>query len=1329
MATRKLPKKETLGRYRIIREIGRGGSGVVYEGWDPRHGRQVALKVLPAIRALDPERVERFLREARNARHLDHEHIISLYEIGEERGTYFLVMQYVEGRPLDVFWKEELIDFREAVNVVLQCLEALEYAHDRGLAHLDVKPQNILVDSRGKAFLTDFGLAQGASVDSRGRTVVGTPKYMSPEQASGSSSVNFRSDIYSLGVTLYNLLTYTHPFEGDDVHIILKNVISGDFIRPRDINNHIPARLEAIVLKAMERKPGRRYSSDAEFRDDLENYLKGESVTASVPIMKRRGLRLLWSRKILYGLLILAVTSVGVLIALEFLVPKGPRGRGPDTEDPTRRKEARDLSAEGDGHFSRGNLDEALQAYDRALELMPRDPITLVKRGQIFAMRSAPQRAEADFAKAIEWKSDFSLAWLSRGQVRIERRNLDGASADLGRALDILRGRSEDPNTPELLSKTLTALGQVSLLIGEMAAARQRLGEALRLDDSNPRAHLFLGLAHLREGDQARAFEEIKKVTELEPTDMEAKRELELLKRDLKVADQQVQITVLQAMAHLDQGKYDRAIEFCFAALKIKPEHTGALLLLARAMMEQGEPDKAMAHIDTALATDGKNPVVLATRARARVLLGQFVLAARDAEAALRLRPGYPEALREKGMALARSGKKDEARPVLAEAMAALTTDLDIPRVLAGLQLDAGAYEEAIRTADLVLEKSPRDPVVLQVRSSANLALGRNERALRDAERALDGDSDLYGAHLVRATVLLSLGDAQRSLMSARSAARGEATRIPATRLELRALSKLERQEELHRVCNRLLEMIPGDKEALETRGAYHLATGKLGEAVKDYRALTRADPENAKALLGLARALPLDGRPLEAYFTAEKATSKGGGPWAEGVMGWALLVQKKYTGALPHLKTALTRIPRGDPGRHEIRIRLARTFRALGRAEEALSVLKGMSASGEARTEAALLRADLLFDSGDPATAGKVLSLVELQAGEPGSEWFRARRLLLEGKAQTALGVLQALGSKAPGGPAWEDLMRGRCLLKMGRTKDAFARFEDAVGHDPNLSPARLARGRAFLASGRVPEFLTDLDVVVAGNPADGRLRLLRASSAAALPARREQTIDDLDLASRVLPDEPRVFRLRWTLRREAGNLDGALKDLSRLEVLEPGNSQVVRSRAEILETLHRYSLAATAWERALLLKGNADSELKWKSLRALLLAGEYGRCLEGIPRIPSTDPWRAKALLLRCEAELRSGRTDGAIDTAGEVLRLEPKLSLEAKRLRAEAYILRGARTGRGVENEDFVKAYFDIQAYYPRAKRGDSMDRRSRSGVFTVMGLYQLMAEGNP
>ncbi|MHC5040224.1 MAG: protein kinase domain-containing protein, partial [Planctomycetota bacterium] len=1065
MATRKISKKETLGRYRILREIGRGGSGVVYEGWDPRENRRVALKVLPAIRALDAERVHRFLREAETARQLQHVHIISLYEIGEERGTYFLVMQYVDGRPLDVFWKEELIDFRASVSVVIQCLEALAYAHEKNLVHLDVKPQNILVDKHGKAFLTDFGLAQGVSVTRKEGAVTGTPKYMSPEQAAGQSNVDFRSDIYSLGVTLYNLLTYTHPFEGEEVHLILKNVIAGDFQRPRDINNRIPTRLEAIVLKAMECKPGRRYQTAAEFRADLENYLKGESVTASVPIMKRRGIRLLGTRHVLVGFLALAVTAVAVLITLETLFQRSSTGSTGPASGLDRRREARDLSAEGDRKFQEGRLEEALQAYNRALQIAPNDPITLVKRGQIYARRSAFKRAESDFTSALEADPAFELALLNRGQVRIELDNFEGARSDLEKAHQHLAAKSDDPDTPRFLSECLTALGQWAFETGDFPGARRFLEEAQGHDAQNPRTHLLLGLSHMKEGNRSRAFEEIKKVTELEPTNQQAKQELERVKLNLEVVGLQVQIPILQASAHLNQGKYRQTIQYCQEALKIEPTHAEALIIQARAKIALGKPQAAYDDLTAVLERGEEESAALTWRARALAKLGRFQEAITDARAALRASPEIPEALRELGLAHAAIHQKAKAIQALEAALAKLPGDVESLEILADLYLDSGQFPSALQAATSILNTVPHNVRALEIHALANLKLGRRDEALKDAERALAIDPDLSRAHYVRASVLLEEGKPRQALESAAIAGGGTVLREEALRLEIRALTALGNLPPLIDACSRLLEIRPGDPETLLTRGRSHLETGALEKAEKDYRALCTNRPRDSRALLGLARTLMRNARPEEAFRWAEQAASVQPDPKAQGIMGWALLVLRRYEDALPPLLRAVNGLSPEGAEAGTVLVHAARALRALGRPAEALPLLEKALRTEGGGGDAGFLKVEVLLDLGREKEAEKAWT--GLGKDEKGAEarWVKARLLLHRGEGLKALGQFQALEPGPPSGPVWGLIFQGASLLKIGRPLDALRPLSQAVQRDPNLAAARFHRARVHSA------------------------------------------------------------------------------------------------------------------------------------------------------------------------------------------------------------------------------------------------------------------------
>ncbi len=349
-----------LGEYRILREIGRGGMGVVYEAEQESLGRRVALKVLPFHSLMDERRLERFQREARAAARLHHTNIVPVYGIGEEGGIHYYAMQFIQGQSLDVVLEEvnrirrtptetnsathlgsgstatvairlltgkghpgsegklpppnvgkETIPgkgrshsatyslvyateqegpaglyphyFRNIAQIGLQIAEALEYAHIEGVLHRDIKPSNLLLDERGAVWITDFGLVkemEGSDTLTQSGDIVGTLAYMAPERFRGWS--DNRSDIYGLGITLYELLTLRPPFQAADRGELIKKITSEEPPRPRRLEGHIPRDLETIVLKAIEKEPSRRYQTAPQFADDLRLFL------ADKPIQARR---------------------------------------------------------------------------------------------------------------------------------------------------------------------------------------------------------------------------------------------------------------------------------------------------------------------------------------------------------------------------------------------------------------------------------------------------------------------------------------------------------------------------------------------------------------------------------------------------------------------------------------------------------------------------------------------------------------------------------------------------------------------------------------------------------------------------------------------------------------------------------------------------------------------------------------------------------------------------------------------------------------------------------------------------------------------------------
>jgi eukaryotic-like serine/threonine-protein kinase len=332
-----------LGDYRIVREVGRGAMGIVYEAEQISLGRRVALKVLPLAATLESKQSQRFKIEAQAAAHLHHENIVPIYAIGCESGIHYYAMQFIEGQTLAAIIRDmcseakgedpapnrssmtelaTIADHQEAVcetvqtkapasvslprtsffqtvaNLGIQAAEALQHAHDRMIVHRDIKPSNLLVDRQSKLWITDFGLArfqQNPGLTMTG-DLLGTLRYMSPEQALGQNDqVDHRSDVYGLGVTLYELLTLAPAYASSDRQQILRQIGAEEVRPPRRLRKAIPVDLETIVLKAMAKSPENRYATAQALADDLRCFLEDKPIRAKRPPLLERMVK--WQRR------------------------------------------------------------------------------------------------------------------------------------------------------------------------------------------------------------------------------------------------------------------------------------------------------------------------------------------------------------------------------------------------------------------------------------------------------------------------------------------------------------------------------------------------------------------------------------------------------------------------------------------------------------------------------------------------------------------------------------------------------------------------------------------------------------------------------------------------------------------------------------------------------------------------------------------------------------------------------------------------------------------------------------------------------------------------
>jgi serine/threonine protein kinase len=418
------PSPAPLGDFQIVREIGRGGMGVVYEAVQLSLGRRVALKVLPFAAGLEAKQLQRFKTEAHAAAQLHHTNIVPVYAVGVERGLHFYAMQLIQGTDLAEFitavrleearlrgqpvsaapeqpkgapsgpWpspagaeaaptdtvpsnlrarlstersRHPMTFYRTLARLVAQAAEGLDYAHGMGVIHRDVKPANLLVDERANVWLTDFGLAQlhtEVGVTQTG-DLVGTLRYMSPEQASGRRfQIDHRTDVYSLGATLYELLTLQPIFDGTDRQTLVLQILYEEPRPPRSVDPTIPAELETIVLKALHKAPDDRYATARELADDLERFLRDEPIWARRATMLQRGRK--WLRRHpavpIAGTVLLVLLSACSLVAA-WLV----RGEQEKAQHAYQQERQRAREAEARFQLARRSVDSLIQLAEQEL--------------------------------------------------------------------------------------------------------------------------------------------------------------------------------------------------------------------------------------------------------------------------------------------------------------------------------------------------------------------------------------------------------------------------------------------------------------------------------------------------------------------------------------------------------------------------------------------------------------------------------------------------------------------------------------------------------------------------------------------------------------------------------------------------------------------------------------------------------------------------------------------------------------------------------------------------------------------------------------------------
>jgi tetratricopeptide (TPR) repeat protein len=446
--------RRVLGRFELLEPVGAGAFGTVFKAHDRELDRLVAVKLPRAGSLAGPEHLDRFLREARSAARLRHPSIVPVHEVGQADGLPFLVSEFVRGMTLADFLSGRRPGPRDAARLAAALADALQYAHEQGVVHRDVKPSNVMLDEQGAPHLTDFGLARRdageVTVTLEGQ-VLGTPAYMSPEQASGQGHrVDGRTDVYSLGAVLYQLLTGEPPFRGN-TRMLLHQVLHDEPRPPRSLNDHVPRDLETVCLKCLQKDPRRHYASARALADDLHAFLDGRPVQARPTGRLERLWRRCRRNPAVAGLS--AALLLSLALGFAGVVWKWRDAERALTEADRQRRlaeghlqDARDQRAKAEENFreARGAVDEYF---------------TAVSENRLL---KGPQPGLQPLRKELLQKA---LAYYQR----------------------FAEGRRDDPALHAVLAGTYRRMGRITEEIGSPKEARGLLQKAIDLDEAQLR--------------------------------------------------------------------------------------------------------------------------------------------------------------------------------------------------------------------------------------------------------------------------------------------------------------------------------------------------------------------------------------------------------------------------------------------------------------------------------------------------------------------------------------------------------------------------------------------------------------------------------------------------------------------------------------------------------------------------------------------------------------------------------------------------------------------------------------------------------------------------
>jgi serine/threonine protein kinase/Tfp pilus assembly protein PilF len=704
-------------RYEVMEELGRGGMGNVYRVVDKKINEEMALKLLHPVIAAEEKTIERFKNELKLARKITHKNVCRMYDLNEEEGTPYITMEYVRGEDLkSMIRMTGQLSVRRALSIAKQICEGLAEAHRIGVLHRDLKPRNIMVDKEGNARIMDFGIAR--SLKAEGITgdgiMVGTPEYMSPEQVKGEET-DERSDIYSLGIILFEMLTGKIPFDGDTSLTIAFKQRTEEPPDPLDFNTQIPEELSTVILKCMEKEKKKRYQNSREVFSELDKIEKEISTEEKIPtkrktrtVPREKSLRPIW----IGGIIFVVVAVLGYVLLTQILPTGEIRWKDSIAVLPIEdRSENKDISplCEQMTLDIIGKLsiieDLSVRSYRTVIRYKYADSSNK-EIGKLFGvkkilesyMKVEDNKIQLTFhlidASADSVIKPFEYSGEPSDIIAIQ----DSLTMDIAKALELpLVGevfeeyKKSDPKDTKayfyyVSGKDFAKKYGISYEESDFASAKEMFDEAIKIDPNYAKAFWELGWLHEvrynknpddRDPEDIQSMHEyFRKAYEISPNLAESRMGLgwanfyeddydeafKNFKGALEIAPHDSEINYLTGAFFLSIGLYRQAVKFCARAVELDPLHFWAYHIMAYCSMYVGDYGKADECFQRALDIDPNQTELLARYAYFFILRNDFEEAEKILEKAEKIEEeDYWRIRHARGMLLAIKGEKEKA--------------------------------------------------------------------------------------------------------------------------------------------------------------------------------------------------------------------------------------------------------------------------------------------------------------------------------------------------------------------------------------------------------------------------------------------------------------------------------------------------------------------------------------------------------------------------------------------------------------------------------------------------------------------------------------------